>query len=64
MIICDLLGTTEGIEATSGFLAESGASTKTGNPRREVDLPLWELGDEPKPHEREGLEEEGQQDLG
>ncbi|PBK80462.1 hypothetical protein ARMGADRAFT_949655, partial [Armillaria gallica] len=51
LIMCDLLGTTEGIEAVASFLAESGAFTKTGNPRREVGMPLWE--DEPEPHEPE-----------
>ncbi|PBK88832.1 hypothetical protein ARMGADRAFT_1015910, partial [Armillaria gallica] len=50
-IMCDLLGTTEGIEAVASFLAESGAFTKTGNPRREVGMPLWE--DEPEPDEPE-----------
>lgn len=49
--MCDLLGTTEGIEAVARFLAESGAFTKTGTPMQEVGMPLWE--DEPEPHEEE-----------
>lgn len=55
--MCDLLGPTEGIEAVARFLAESGAFTKTGNPRREVGMPLWE--EEPELHEQEGQEDDG-----
>ncbi|PBK88223.1 hypothetical protein ARMGADRAFT_1034189 [Armillaria gallica] len=32
--MCNLLSTTEGIEAVARFLAEPGAFTKTGNPRK------------------------------
>ncbi|PBK88889.1 hypothetical protein ARMGADRAFT_936343, partial [Armillaria gallica] len=54
LVKCDLLGTTEGIEAVEAVLrhtlAESGALTKTDTPRRQVGMSLWE---EREQHEQE-----------
>ena len=51
----EILGTKDGIAALAKFLEASGAFTKTGKPRRDTELPIFE--DEPDPQSDE--EDEG-----
>ncbi|KAJ7833953.1 hypothetical protein B0H14DRAFT_2364015, partial [Mycena olivaceomarginata] len=53
----EILGTKDGIAALAKFLEESGAFTKSGLPRRQLELPSFD--DEPDPVETDDEADDG-----